>query len=278
MYKLFLSLVFVVSLNAELIDGLAIVVKGQGITLLDIKKEMQLSHIDAKIASDVLIRKKLELSEILEKRITVSSSDVYDEINKMAQRSKLTINQFYEAVRNSSGISSTQLKRKIRERLLSQKLYASIAYSSVSKPSASDILDYYNLHKSQFSHPNSFDVVVYTSTNQNLLEQKKQNFMFYSPKISTQDKTFVYDEISLQLAKLLNNTKLNHFTKTMPNGQGQYVSFYIKNTKGIKTTPLSSASNQISNQIMSQQREQVLSDYFNRLRVNADIKILREVN
>ena len=142
MYKIFLTLLLALSLNAEIVGGVAIVVKGQAITLYDIKKEMQLSKIDAKRASDVLIRKALEKSETKERKITVSSGEVYDDIKKSADRNRMSVNDFYEAVRNSNGMSSSDLKEKIKSKLLSQKLYGAIVYSSMSEPSQEDIEAY----------------------------------------------------------------------------------------------------------------------------------------
>jgi len=59
MYKIFLTLIFVASLNAELISGIAIVVKGNPITLYDLKEEMRMSGTSNEVATNILIRKKL---------------------------------------------------------------------------------------------------------------------------------------------------------------------------------------------------------------------------
>ena len=40
MYKLLLSMIFVASVSAEIIGGVAIVVKGEAITLYELKEEM----------------------------------------------------------------------------------------------------------------------------------------------------------------------------------------------------------------------------------------------
>ena len=85
MYKSLLILLLVGFLNAEVYDGVAIVVKDKAITLLDINNEMKVSKVDAKAAANMLIRKKLEEIEIDERKITVSSSEVYDDIKKMLQ-------------------------------------------------------------------------------------------------------------------------------------------------------------------------------------------------
>ncbi len=80
MKNIILLIILTFTLNAKLVDGVAIVVKGRAITLLDIKKEMKLLGLPAKKAADVLIRKKLEEIEIKERKISVANGEVYDDI------------------------------------------------------------------------------------------------------------------------------------------------------------------------------------------------------
>lgn len=277
MYKLFLSLLLATFLNAQVYDGVAIVVKDKAITLLDIKNEMKLSRVDAKKASDILIRKQLEKVEIDERKISVSSTEVYDDIKKMASRNNMNISDFYDAVRESNGMSSTDLKEKIRQKLLSQKLYSQIAYSSISEPSDAEIEEYYNMHKENYKHPASFTVIIYDSKDRNALQTKVDNPMFYSPQVLTNEQVLPYDKISPELATLLERTAINHFTNVIPNGKGGFMSFYMKEIESAKEGGLESVRNQIINSIMGEQREQVLGDYFARLRHNADINVIREV-
>ncbi|MCW8955089.1 MAG: peptidyl-prolyl cis-trans isomerase, partial [Sulfurimonas sp.] len=91
MYKIFLALVLGALLNAEVVNGVAIVVKGEAITLHEIREEMRLSKVDAKTAADNLVRKKLEEAEVLEKKISVSSAEVYDDIKKTAARNNMGV-------------------------------------------------------------------------------------------------------------------------------------------------------------------------------------------
>jgi len=275
MYKIFLVFIFVANINAQMINGLAMVVKGKDITLYDIKKEMKLSGANEKKATEILIRKKLEEAEIDERRISVSSSEVFDDIKKTASRNKMSISDFYDAVRNSNGISSSELKVKIKEKLLSQKLYSAIAYSSLSQPSEDDIKEYYELHKDSFSHPKSFDVVIYNAKDKQRLGEKVSNPMLYAPDIATNEQTLPYNRISPELANLLARTTLNSFTPIVPDGNGGFTSFYLKNIDSNSELSIDDVKEQVINIIMSEAREQVLSDYFARLKHNADIKILR---
>ena len=275
MYKIFLSLVCAASLSAEIVGGVAIVVKGEAISMLDIKQEMQTSKVDAKMASDILIRKKLELAETKERNLDVSSEEVYEDIKKTAARNKLSINEFYEAVRNSNGLSSADIKESVKQKLLSQKLYAAIAFAQMAQPSDSEIQEYYKLHKDSFVHPSSFLVVIYESKNRAKLEEIRNNPMLNSLEIQRSEQDLPYDKLAPELASLLENTPKNQFTQVVPDAKDGFVSFYIKETKYAKESSLENIKAEIANHLMSQKREQVLSDYFARLRISADIKTIR---
>lgn len=277
MKKILLATLLSLNLSAELYDGVAIVVKDKAITLYEIKKEMQLSKVDASQAADTLIRQKLEALEIAQRGISVESTEVYDDIKKMAARNNMSISDFYDAVRESNGLSSTELKEKVKEKLLSQKLYASIAYSSLAEPSEAELEEYYKLHKEEYKHPSAFAVIIYDAKEKNILQEKVDNPMFYSPSIATNEQLLPYDRISPELASLLDKTPLNGFTPVIPNGKGGFMSFYVKEIKSAKEGGFESMRNQLVNAMLEEKRELVLSDYFARLRHNADINVIRTV-
>jgi hypothetical protein len=277
MSKILLILLLSLSLSAAVYDGVAIVVKDKAITLLDIEKEMKSSKVDAKKAADILIRQKLESIETKERNIVVDSSEVYDDIKQMAGRNNMSISDFYDAVRDSNGLTSTELKEKVKQKLLSQKLYSAIAYSSLSEPSEDEIEEYYKLHKDNYKHPSAFTVIIYDAKEKEKIQEKVDNPMFYSPEIATNEQVLPYDRISPELASMLERTALNSFTAVIPNGKGGFMSFYVKEIKSAKEGGLESVRNQIMNSIMEEKRELILGDYFARLRHNADINMIRNV-
>ena len=115
MYKYLITLVSGVALSANMVAGVAIVVKDEAITLYDIKKEMRVSNVSKEMAINTLIRQKLEESEIESRKISVSSMEVYDDIKDTAKRNSMSISELYGAALNSSGISSADLKMKVKE-------------------------------------------------------------------------------------------------------------------------------------------------------------------
>ena len=276
MYKILLVIFLGTLLNAELVNGVAIIVKGEAITLRDLTQEMRITKVNLKDAKQILIRKKLEAAEIKERNIKVASSEVYEDIKDIASRNNMSVSELYEAVRSSSGLSSTEFKTKTRERLLAQKLYSAIAYTALSQPTEEEAQEYYELHKNDFSHPSGFKVIVYTSKDKARLQEKMDNPMFYSPDLHAEEKRLEYDKISPELAKFLSKQKVDSFTPIVPNGKGAYMSFYIKNIESAKEAGFRSIRNQVVNLIMGDKREQVLSDYFARLKGNAEIKVIRE--
>ena len=277
MYQIILVLLMGTLLSAEMINGVSVVVKGEAITIRDVKDEMQLSKVNATNATDILIRKKLEAAEIQERKITVDVSEVYDDIKKVSALNKMSVDEFYDAVRESNGISSAEFKEKTREKLLSQKLYSAIAYSSMSMPDEDELKEYYQLHKGDFSRPKAFSVIIYSSANEDALRKKITTPMFISDEVKVEEREIPYDTISPELAKLLEKTEDKSFTPVIMDQKGSHMSFYMVEAKKPQASSYEDVKNQISNAVMGQKREQALSEYFARLRGNADIQIVREV-
>jgi len=275
MYRVILVLMLVVSIEAKMIDAVAVVVQNQAITLYEIKEEMKLQKVDEKRATAILIRQKLELAEIKNRNISVDTADVYEDIVKTAKQNHMNVEQFYDAIRNSSGLTSTQVKKKVKQKLLTQKLYTDISYASMYKPSQTEIEDYYKLHIKEFSQPDGFDVVIYTSKDKNLLNTKLSNPMMLIDGVQMKAQTLHTDVISTQLTRLLNDTKVDSFTPILPNGIGGYMSFYLTKILDIKTIPLEKVKNKIINMIMFKTRQQILDDYFARLKLSAEITKVR---
>lgn len=276
MYKFLVSMMCVASLSAEMVGGIAIVVKDKAITLQDIEKEIGSSHVSREVAVNGLIRQKLEELEVQERKITVTSGEVYDDIKVTAKRNNMSVNDFYEAALNANGLSSQELKAKTKNKLLATKLYSAIAYSKVKTPSDESLKEYYELNKVTFVHPSSFTTVIYQTKNKVALEEKVKNPMFYSPAIVTNEQVLPYERISPELAKLLSRTKVNSFTPIIPDGKGGYMSFYLKDTMSAEEAGFDSMKGQVQNTMMGELREKVLGEYFARLRHNADIIILRK--
>lgn len=257
------------------VGGVAVLVKNSPITLYEVLQEMKQSGTNATQSADTLIRKKLEQLEASEKKITVTSAEVNEELGRMAAQNKLTVEQLLNAMQTVRGLSEKDLRARVEESIRGQKLYSSIAFSKMGQPTAEEENEYYQLHLDEFSRPESFDVTTYVSPSQEALAAKIADPMRHIDSIDSRDETIPYTKVSPQLAQLLNKTQNGNFTPILPNGKNGFMSFYMRDKQNVVTENIEAMRPQISNMILEEKRNQVLNDYFARLRLSADIKVLR---
>ncbi len=272
---LFTFLLLLSALEARVVDGVAILVKDSPISLYEVKAMMNEAKVDEDKAVQILIRKKLEDLEIETRNLQVTRKEVYADIEQMAEQNKMSMLELYNAVQESNHLSEAQFKIKIKEKLLNQKLYSSIAYSSMAEPSSDEMNEYYEMHKNEFTHPERYEVVVYMTGDKARLQEKIDNPMFYSPEIKSDNASIEHAKVNPQLATVLQNTKQGAFTQIIPNPQGGFMSFYMKEKIGESAQSFDALKAQIKNIIMGAQRANVLDDYFARARLKADIQMLR---
>lgn len=275
MRPLLLSTLLASFLWSAPIGGVAVLVKNTPITLYEVQQEMKQSNTSAQQSADTLIRKKLEQLEAVEKKITVSSAEIQEEVERMAKQNNLSMEQFYNAMQTVRGLSEKELKAKVEESIKGQKLYNAIAFSKMAQPTPGEEAEYYQLHLDDFSRPESFSVTVYTAASQEALQAKIADPMRNIEGIGSKDETISYSAINPQLAQILNKVPQGNFSAILPNGQNGFMSFYIREKNNVVTENLESSRPAIANAIMGEKRNQVLNDYFTRLRLSADIKVVR---
>ncbi len=277
MKNLFLTLLFSPLLFSDIVGGIALTVDGEPITLYEIKQEQELSQQNVKKTVDILIRTKLEKIEAKNRNVTVTNAEVLEDLKKMAEQNNMSLSQLYETMSSSRHLSESQTKEKTKEKLRKQKLFDAIAMSQMEEPTQEELEEYYKLHLAEYQMPKSIDTMVYTSSDKDALERKISNPMINLPSVQMQNQTIEMAKVNPQLAQLLINTKNGSFTQILPpmaQNQG-YMAFYIMNKNDVNTPALALVQNQIQASIMNKKRDQVLSEHFQRMRMNADIKVLR---
>jgi hypothetical protein len=117
---------------------------------------------------------------------------------------------------------------------------------------------------------------LYKSADQNALQQKLSSPMMSIPSVETENVTLEVAKINPRLAELLIKTENGHFTPILPQmGGSGHMSFYVMQKNDINTPPLELIRAQVENKLMEEKREQILNEHFQRMRVKADIKVLR---
>ena len=74
--------------------------------------------------------------------------------------------------------------------------------------------------------------------------------------------------------ELVANTKIGDFTPIIPQG-GFYVMFKINDKDGIYTPNFEDIEENVAQAMIAQEKEAMIEDYFNKLRVSANIQIIK---
>ena len=276
MKQLLFSLLFTPLLFADVIGGIAITIDDETITLYEIRQEQEITKQSVKKTVDMLIRSKLEKIEAKKRHIKISNQDVLDDLKKMADQNNMTLPQLFEAMSSARNLSESQTKEKTKEKLLKQKLFNAVAMADMEEPTDEEVQEYYDLHLNEYQAPKSIDAIVYSSNDKSALQQKVSNPMMHLPQVKMENTHIETAKINPRLAELLIKTEDSHFTPVLPQGgTSGHMAFYILSKNDINTPPLELIRPQVENKIMEDNREHILNDHFQRMRVNADIKILR---
>lgn len=256
---------------AGLVNGIAIIVNDTPITLYDINQMAQGKNISEQKAADILIEESLYNQELKNKNISVDIFDVDNYIEKLAAQNKMNTLDFKALVRQQQNYEL--FKENIKKQLLHQKLIKKIAAGKIKVASPKDIQIFYNNNKEQYKIANTIDVIAYVSKNKRLLNQLKSNPMLQDKSIIMQNITLKQNELTPQAKYILNNTKVKQFSAIFAQNKN-YNMFFVKEKKDIKVLTLDEVKNNIFQNIMNQREQSYLQEYFETLKITANIKVI----
>jgi parvulin-like peptidyl-prolyl isomerase len=261
------------TLSAATLDGVALVINKEPITLFDVYKYSQRFNISKKEALDILVRQKLEDSEIKKQDINVDSFEVDQYIEKLAINNQMNQYDFLNMLR-SKNIDITDYKEEIRKKLQRDKLYEKIVRDKMKQLSDGELQAYYNENQNEFSQAGAFDVTIYTSANQQSLAALQQNPMSAMNDVTLKDVSFEATKMDQNLAALLNKTGTGKFSSVIKTDQN-YVMFFVKNKHDLKTVSFADAKNYIYSKVAEGKEKKAIEEYFEKLKSSANIQVVR---
>ena len=262
------SLVFL-SLNAKIVDKIVAVVNNNPITSYDVQTLENQLHVDKNQALNMLIDKKLIQNEIEKRGISVDDYEIDDAMRKIAKRNNMSLFEFQNILTQKGELQ--KFKKKLKENLLKQKLFSEIVNSKL-RLTPKDIKKYYQSHKDKFTVFKTIQVVKYSSNNPEILKALSNNPYFNNPNLNVSTNTYNYNELPLDKLYLFKNTKVGEFTPIVNDGL-KYVRYFISDKKGKVYLPFDKIQNVIAQQLAAQKRNEILKEYFDKVKNRADIKI-----
>ena len=274
MYKLFLSLIVGSSLTyAAMVNGIALTVNDEPITLYDIDRTMAVNKVAKNEAVSYLIDKILYDQVVQENNITADVFDVNDYIEKLANANGMDIYTFKSIVKQKYPDYSV-FENEAKNAVIRQKLVQKIVKGQLAIATEEDMKLYYEKNQNQFLTAKSFEVVQYSSKNKAALLETLKNPLSVSADVERAPITLETQSLQPQMQYLLNETKINSFTPIFTANK-QFVSLFLVRKNGTTALSFESVKARIFNDIMSTREKKYLKDYFEKQKLTADIKIVR---
>lgn len=258
----------------SLVNGIAFFVNGNPVTLLDVYKVQQRDKVEQNIAVDILINEKLHEEEIKKHNIIVTELELSDELNAIAKQNKTTSTQLESYIRTNGG-NWESYKDEIKKRILKRKLYQIISQESLKMVNEDELRNYYNAHKEEFSIPQSIDVKKFFSKEGTALETLVKSGGKTVPKgIGQENEVLQIAALNPQIVPAFVQGKVGTFTPIYPVGE-DFITFLIEAKNNPSLAPFENVRDIILQKIMSQKEDYLIYEYFEKLRSDAKVNIIR---
>lgn len=269
--RIFLLLFMIFALSyARQINAIALTVDQEIITEYEISKLMQEKKISKQEAINELIDDKLELAEIKKYKIFVNEFELENEMNKMLMQSNSSLNQLKA---NLSKKDFQKAKENFKKQLEKRRLYEALVSAYKVDTSEQGLRSYYDSNPDDFVIFTQISVEVLSSSEASELEKLKTSRR-KAASIQSESVILSPQNSDIRLLAFLSRLKPGEYTPIMQNND-IFMMYKVKNKEQAQTLPFDEIKSEITNLYASKQREEYLSDYFNKLRAKAEIKYLR---
>ena len=274
MYKLFLTLLVSSGISfAGIVNGVALTVNDQPITIYDIDKTVSINKISKNEAVGLLIDKALYEQAVSQNNITADVFDVNEYIEKLAKANGMDLYSF-KAIVKQKYANYADFEEEAKDAVIRQKLIQKIVKGQLAVATQEDMELYYEKNKGQFSTSKAYEVTQYTSKNKASLANAINNPMVIAADVEKTSLKLGVQSLQPQMQFLLNETKLNTFTPIFTANK-QFVSLFVIRKEGTTSLDFETVKAKIFNDMMSLREKKYLKDYFEKQKLTADIKIVR---
>ncbi|QDF27657.1 peptidylprolyl isomerase [Halarcobacter anaerophilus] len=274
MRKILLALFMLVSISsADIINGVALTVNDDPITLYDIKKRELENNIPREKAVAQLVDETLYEQLIKKYNITADLFDVNNYLEKVAASNGMSLYEFKSIIRQKYKDYS-KYEEQTKQLIIRQKLTDKLVRGNIKIATEEDLEIYYENNPSMFTMATNVKAVQYASTNKNSLNTIVQNPYMTLPDVEKSSVNLDQRNINPQLRYMINETNLNQFTPIFSTGK-EYVTLMILQKENEQTIPFDDVKDRIFNIIMQDREQKYLKDYFEKLKLSANITIVR---
>jgi hypothetical protein len=171
------------------------------------------------------------------------------------------------------GVKWSKYRKTIREALKKRHFFKEKVAPSIPMPSDEELHQFYESHREQFVIPSAIRVTEYSAPSETALK----TYISTGKGKSVKSKKMIKQTADMNPALLgmLLQTPLGSFTRPM-NAGDRYIAYKVREKSGKRHMPFESAKATIAARWRQQQQERAVKDYFQKMRTEANIKIIRK--
>lgn len=274
MTKIVVALLMVVSISfAEIINGIALTVNDEPITLYDIEKR----KLEANITKDKAVSQIIDevLFNQLVKKYNISADlfDVNNYLEKVAASNGMDLYTFKSVIKQKYK-DYNKYEEQTKKQIIRQKLTGKLVRGNIKIATEEDLKIYYENNSNMFKIATSVKAIQYSSQDRNELISAAQNPMLSSTSVEKTPIDLDQRSLNPQLRYMINETKENQFTPIFKAGD-KFVTLMILQKQNVQTIAFEDVRDRIFNIIMQDREQKYLKDYFDKLKLSANIRIVR---
>jgi len=274
MYKLFLTLLVSSGISfAAMVNGVALTVNDEPITIHDIDKTASENNINKNQAVGLLIDKALYEQSVASNNIGADIFEINDYIEKIANANGMDLYTFKSVVTQKYG-NYELFEKEAKDAVIRQKLIQKIVKGQLAVATQEDMELYYEKNKEQYSTSKFYEVTQYSSSSKASLIGAINNPMVIASDVQKTPLKLSIENLQPQMQYLLNDTKVNSFTPVF-GANKQFIALFVIRKEGTTALGFEAVKAKIFNSIMSDREKKYLKEYFEKQKLTADIKIVR---
>lgn len=274
MNKIIFSLIMSLTISfAGIVDAIALVVNDDPITLFDIEKKKYENKLSKEDAVSQLIDEVLFSQLVRKNHISADIFDVNNYLEKLAASNGMDLYTFKSIIKQKYK-DYGKYEEQTKTLIIRQKLTNKLVRGNLKIASEEDLKIYYENNSSKFQMASKVSAIQYSSKNKVELNKVRKAPMANIPGISKSRIELDQSNLNPQLRYIINETKINQFTPIFTSNK-QFVSLLIVEKEDEETIEFEDVRDRIFNIVMQDREKKYLKDYFEKLKLSADIKVVR---
>ncbi|WP_309499593.1 peptidylprolyl isomerase [Sulfurovum sp.] len=256
-------------LQATMIDGIALVVEGEPVTIAEMRAVQKQMNVSKEQATDLLIQDRLQKSAM--KDIDILEADIDAKTESIATQNNLTVPQMQKILKEQ-GTTWNKYRSSVKDAMKKEKFYQENIAKFIPSPSEDELKIFYTNHKNEFIIPSSISMIEYSALSEEAMKkflQSKNTKGIQSSPVTKSTK-----DLNPALLGSILQTQDGSFTRPL-NAGDRFISYKVLSKKGQATMPFEAAKGAVAAKWKQQQQGKALKDYFEKLKTNADIQVIR---